>query len=110
MNEKNQTISENLLKKFSEYLTENLGFYYPSERWDNLKNKIHDISLELKKENISECLKWFLEMPLTEEKINLLSDHFTVGETYFFRDAFCFEILKKEIIPDLINRHMQTDH
>ncbi len=43
------------------------------------------------------------------ERIDALVDALTIGETYFFRDPGHFEFLRKEIIPDVLDRR-GSDH
>jgi len=42
--------------------------------------------------------------PLDKSKIDVLTSHLTIGETYFFRDKQIFAILQKEILPDIMKR------
>ena len=52
--------------------------------------------------DMESCVRWLLSAPLTRNQIEILASHLTVGETYFFRDKKCFQILEEHILPELI--------
>ena len=52
--------------------------------------------------DVESCIQWLVSSPLTENQIEILASHLTVGETYFFREKRSFEILEKHILPELI--------
>ena len=47
-------------------------------------------------------LTWLATLPDESPEWRRLAGHLTVGETYFFRDRACFEVLEQEVLPALI--------
>jgi len=43
-----------------------------------------------------------ISAPLTQEQIEILAGHLTIGETYFWREPSVFEALEERILPELI--------
>lgn len=55
-------------------------------------------------------LNWLWSLPEGRPEWRRFAAHFTVGETYFFRDPAYWEVLAGTILPDLIARCGQHDH
>ena len=43
-----------------------------------------------------------MRAPLSRRQVEMMADHFSVGETYFFRDPAVFAALEHTVLPDLI--------
>jgi chemotaxis protein methyltransferase CheR len=102
-------LSRDLIYKFSIFLTDKLGIHFPLEKWRELEKKLIILASDLKFNDVDSCLNWFLQFPLTQEKIDLLAHHFTIGETYFFRDQNTFKALEESILPNLIRQRAEKD-
>lgn len=94
---KNKHIPTHLLQHLSEFITNNTGLYYPQENWDELEKKVIVLSNELKYDNPLDFVLWVMQTP-SIDRIRLLAQHLTVGETYFFRDKHLFELIKKILV------------
>lgn len=95
-------LDKELLREFCTYLNKNTGLYYPEERWHDLEKKIIAIKSSFGFEDTAACLKWLIKNPLDREKLDILTFHLTIGETYFFRDRHIFATLEQKIIPDIV--------
>ena len=101
----NETISDNLVSRLSEFINLRMGLHFPQEKWRDLKRNISAFSLELGFDRVDDCIKWLLSAQLTKEKRDVLVSHMTIGETFFFRDKFIFQALKERILPGLLKSH-----
>jgi len=53
-------------------------------------------------ENAEECIDWLDGATLTRAQVETLATHFTIGETYFFREPEVFTIIEQQVLPELI--------
>jgi len=102
----NINIPEMLLERLSDLVYKKTGLYFPENRWNDLKRAIISYAEDLKSEDPYLCINSLLSSP--EEKIKLLVEKLTVGETYFFRDRKTYEILEEKILPDLMKTRKDT--
>lgn len=106
---KNETsISESSLSLISEFLSANMGLCFPEERWPDLRRGIVSASLEFNHNDPESFIQWLLSLSLTKNRIEALATHFTIGETYFFRDKNVFNALEMDILPELIHARRKT--
>jgi chemotaxis protein methyltransferase CheR len=98
----NNRPSDQLLAEFQKYLNSNLGLHYSSRHEKEVLRKLAAISKEFEIENSSECISWLISTPVTRTIIEKLSIHFSIGETFFFREPKSFEYLEKIYLPALI--------
>lgn len=101
-------IAEKSLNAFAKYIEDNLGLSYPLQARQDLDNKIHGIVKAFGFTNAEECIEWIINSPITTQKIDILSKQLSIGETYFFRDAGIFDALRKQVLPEIINRNQQN--
>lgn len=95
-------IPEGELVRFSEFLAERTGLYFPPERWQELQQGIMAASVEFGFEDAASCVQALMAEPLTRQRKEILASHLTVGETYFFRERPLFDELADRILPGLI--------
>lgn len=98
----NHTISDMLLSQISEFIAAQMGLHFPRERRRNLERGLRSAAREFAFKDAESCIKWLLSSHLTKNQIEILASHLTIGETYFFRDKNSLEILKEQILPELI--------
>lgn len=101
-------ISEGLLPALSEFVARRMGLYFPAERYHDLRRGISSSAKEFGFDDVSSCIRWLLTSPLTRQQVEILASHLTVGETYFFRDRKCFEVLESEVMPGLIRKRSKA--
>ncbi len=92
------------LELLSADIARHLGLHFPPARWQTLENGLRAATKGLKFGDIHECVARFTSFPPTVELIESMAGFLTVGETYFFREARCFEMLQQQIIPDIIRK------
>jgi len=95
-------ISDHLIAQLSEFISENLGLYFPEKRRDELCDKFYLAAAEYGFSDAAACIRWLLSAPLSQEQIEILSSYLTIGETHFYRDKNIYEGLENYILPELI--------
>ncbi|MBN2030899.1 chemotaxis protein CheR [bacterium] len=94
-------ISDDILSKFSEMISTQMGLYFPQERYHDLMRGVSSAAKEFGFKNVEACIEWLASSPLKKEQIVILASHLTVGETYFFREPKVFEALENYILPEI---------
>ena len=98
-----QNIPDHLISNLSDFVKSQTGLYFPKEKWRDLDRGVKAAVQELAEEHtIGEdtvsCIEWLLSSPLTKKQLDTLVGHFTIGETFFFRDKNIFQVLKDHIL------------
>lgn len=100
--------SEEQLERWSACLAQQVGLYFPRERWGALERGLQGAARECAGADTPAWLARLVSGPLVRSEIEVLARHLTVGETYFFREKAAFEILEREILPELIRSRRAT--
>lgn len=108
MRKTSHILPENLLQQLSDFISDKMGIAHTQESWIELENKLTPLSEELGFDNLETCVRWMMGTKLDTHLINLLADHLTIGETYFFRDSALFTMLQELILPSLIYEKEKT--
>jgi len=98
----NTSLSENELSQLSEFVTANIGLYFPAEKWDELERNTRKAAEEFGYEDLRAYMKSLISGPSSREQLEVLASHLTVSETYFWREPEVFEALEEKILPELI--------
>lgn len=98
-------LKNELLEKLCTFLDQKIGLHYPKERWHDLEKKLNLIKHSFGFDESSAFIEWLIKNPVNQEKLDALTFHLTIGETYFFRDKTLFTTLENKILPDIIKRH-----
>lgn len=96
------TLPDPLLCGLSDFLAEKTGIHFPRERWNDLERGISAAARELGFGDAQSCVQRFLSTSPTKAELEILVSHFTVGETYFFREPKTFDAVETCIISDLV--------
>jgi chemotaxis protein methyltransferase CheR len=91
-------ISDTLISRLSSFVNSRTGLHFPQEKWRDLKRNIQAAAPDLGFTDAEECIRWILSARLTQEQLNIIVGHLTIGETFFFRDHAVFETLKDHIL------------
>jgi chemotaxis protein methyltransferase CheR len=102
-------LPEGLLSRLSECLTARIGLHFAERHWPELRQKMAAAMKDFGFDDVEAFIEWLLSMPLTQQQIEILAAHLTVGETYFFREKGAFDILERSILPDLIDARRKTE-
>ena len=103
------SISKQLLSQLSELITPLMGLYFPEARWSDLERGIVSASRELGFSDIDAFITWLRSTPLTKNHVEILANHLTVGETYFFRDKESFQVIENRILPELLRSRQESE-
>jgi len=95
-------LPEPLLSHLSDHLAARMGWHFPQERWKDLEAGIAVAARELGIKDTMHCARELLTSNLTQRQIEALTQAFTVGETYFFRDPRSLAALEHHVLPELI--------
>lgn len=98
-----------LLASLSQYLAVHMGLHLPPERWADLARALTAAAKEFGFTDAQSCGEWLLGAPLGRRQIEVLAGKLSVGETYFFREKAAFDILQREILPELIHARRGGD-
>lgn len=96
------------LQRLSARVTQQYGLHYPRERWHELVRGISAATHELGCHDARECLRRLLAETEGSAHLDILAQHLSVGETYFFRDPACFRALENHVLPELLSRRRQA--
>jgi chemotaxis protein methyltransferase CheR len=94
--------SDTQLLNLSSVIDETIGLSFSPERFVDLERGIKKSAGEFGFSNYESFINWLLKNKPNGEQIQILASNLTVGETYFFRDIFNLEILKKDILPSIL--------
>lgn len=94
-------LPDSLLSQVSELIAARMGWHFPADRWHDLERGLRAAAQDLGFTDVQTCLEWLPTALLTQQQIAILADHFTVGETYFFREQRALEVLTTQILPQL---------
>src|SRR6202034_2609588 len=76
----------------------------PRERWKNLERSARAASQECAfGDDVERFIGRMLCSALTQNELETLASHLTVGETYFFREKSSLDVFEQQIVPELIH-------
>lgn len=96
------SISNKFLELISEEIEVKFGLHFSENRFKDLKRCLINAA-NLKNINLDSYIELFLSRQLSSEDYKELANCLTIGETYFFRDKKLFDVLRKNILPNIIN-------
>lgn len=102
-------LSEGRLAQLSDFVTASTALHFPRERWDELGRKAGSAAKEFGFDNEDAFIHWLISSTLTREQMEILASHFTISETYFWREPHSFEALEEHILPELIRLREKGD-
>jgi chemotaxis protein methyltransferase CheR len=94
-------ISNKFLKMVSEEIELKFGLYFSEHRFKDLKRCLINAA-NLKGIDLELYIELFLSKLLSIEDCKELANCLTIGETYFFRDKKLFDVLRNNVIPNII--------
>lgn len=102
-------IPETILSQLSDYISARIGMSFTKNRLKDLERGIRSAAKSFGFDDVQSCIQWILSSQLTSNQIEVLANHLTVGETYFFREKGSLEIFEKHILQELINSRKDTE-
>lgn len=94
-------ISDKVLKIVNKEIELKYGLYFSDGRLKDLTRCLIKAAT-LKNIDLNSYIEIFLEKSLSIEDSTNLANFLTIGETYFFRDKNLFDVLRTNIIPNII--------
>ncbi|MGE5371129.1 MAG: CheR family methyltransferase [Solirubrobacterales bacterium] len=94
--------------KFSGFIQEKMGLYFPARRIPDLERALHSLTEEMGLRDIGQTVDHFTSGILTRGSLELLASKLSVGETYFFREKTAFDILRTDMLGPLIEERRKT--
>ncbi len=79
-----------------------LGLHFPGNRTADLKNAFAHAAGAFGYENLDAFASWFLTHTFSPQDLAAFATHFTIGETYFFRETETLHLLENRILPELL--------
>lgn len=104
-----RSVPDSVTQQLSDYVAERIGLHFPRQRWTELQRGLAGAMTELGFSDLTAGAEWLLSAPLTKTDLDVLASHLTIGETYFFRERRTFQILREEILPQLIDERRKTN-
>jgi len=98
-----------LLQRLSDCLTARVGLHFAKRSWKELQQKMTAAMTDFGFDRVEKFIEWLLSSSPTQNQIEILAGHLTVGETYFFRERRAFEILEQSLLPGLITARRKTE-
>lgn len=88
--------------RLSALVADKLGLSYPETRWPDLERGLGRAASELGLDHAGVLAERVLSEPSAKKELQLLANHLTIGETYFFRDGRTFQYLAEKVLPAII--------
>jgi chemotaxis protein methyltransferase CheR len=102
-----KNISNEILQMASNEVNFKFGLYFPENRFNDLKRCLMNAT-NLKGIKLEDYIEFLLARRLSTEDYLELANCLTIGETYFFRDRKLFDVLRKNILPNIIYSKRET--
>lgn len=101
-----ENVSNEILQMVSDEVRLKFGLNFPENRFKDLIRCLVNAG-NLKGIDLKSYLKLFLSKLLSVEDWLELGSCLTIGETYFFRDKNLFDVLRNNVIPNIIHSKMR---
>ena len=95
---------KSLLSDLSRLIKSEIGLYFPEKNWKNLKRGIINAALDLGFEEPKAFARSLLSSSLSKQNFEMLVNHLTIGETFFYRDKKLFRVFKEDVLAEWINK------
>lgn len=94
-------LTEFQYRRASETIAAALGLHFPRPRWPDLARGLAATAAEVGM-GLGAYVDRLIAAPPSQDQLDLLAAHLTIGETYFFRDLRTFLALEHEILPTIL--------
>lgn len=101
------TLSPPLLAASSEAVAGTLGLYFPEQRWADLERGLTAAARDLGSPSVERLARRLVASPDPAE-LEVVAEHLTVGETWFFRERDTLEAFLTTAVPDIARRSRET--
>ncbi|MDX1513811.1 MAG: CheR family methyltransferase [Gammaproteobacteria bacterium] len=97
-------LPESDLARLSQWLADHTGLNFPHRRFDELERRVRVAAGELGYLDYRAYVKVLLQKDERAREFAATVCHFTVGETYFFRERAAFDALERQVLPAIIDQ------
>ena len=97
-------LTEREFHEASEAITNILGLRYHPDSISTFGRKLSSAANDFGFDNVLGFVRWLQSGNLNGDQKGKLGKHFTVTETYFWREAATFTALKESVIPELLGK------
>src|SRR5690348_4228331 len=101
-------LPEWLLARLSAKIAADTGLDFPRERWADLERNVNRAAREWGSRDPLHFIETYVNNCAPAPAIDILIDHLTVSETYFFRDQVSFELIQTHVLPNLGKSHLRV--
>lgn len=102
-------ISDADWSRLSRFVAEATGLHFPRPRWGDLQRGVAGAMSDLGFADEEQCVAWLLSGPPVEARFQVLAQHLTVGETYFFRDRPVMDAVASRVLAPLVDARRGRD-
>lgn len=100
--------SDSAMEEFSLFVARQTGMHFPRERWTDLSRAMAAIQWDGGGAGLNAGIDAMMQAANAKTSTQMLARHFSVGETYFFREPALFDALEYEVLPSLIAARRDT--
>lgn len=93
-----------ILEQLSGFIDRRLGLHFPESRHRELLRGLARAATELGMSGPEELARLILSGRADQRLLDVLAGNLVIGETYFFRDKRLLELLRQEVLPDLLRK------
>jgi chemotaxis protein methyltransferase CheR len=93
-------LSDELYVRFRDLLLDRSGLHYPERKRHDLA---HNLDMAMRAGGYSSFSELYNDV-VNGQAWELLVEHLTIGETYFFRNGPQFDALRQHIVPEILRR------
>ena len=94
--------SQSLLEEFGAFVEASVGLSFSPTRWNDLRRATEEMARAEHFQSAGDCMRSMMGFGANHATMQTLGRHLSNGETFFFRDAATFSVLRLEILPRLI--------
>ncbi len=97
-----------VLSSISNRINELFGLHVVPSQWNNLaRNLSHAANALGLSDKLEDIHDWLSQSGLPRHESDMLAQHLTVGETYFFRELVGLNLLSEKVIPFVTSNNFQ---
>lgn len=97
------------LAQFAQFISRHMALHFAEDRLAELEQKLAPLAREAGQPDLAAFLRGVMSAPPSRSQLKPLARALTIGETYFLRDPRSYQVLEREVLPELIARKRQGE-
>lgn len=90
------------MARINRRINELLGLHFSENQWEGLERRLQKAAAAMQMDNSPEKLdQWISQARIPQNQLEVLIEHLTICETYFFREKQALNLLIENIIPSI---------